>query len=34
MEVNIMIKKGLQALGIVAPARQAECYRSSTNVVP
>jgi hypothetical protein len=34
VEVNIMIKKGLQALGIVAPCREAARYRSSTNVVP
>jgi hypothetical protein len=34
VEINIMIKKGLQALRIVAPMREPAHYRSSTNVVP
>jgi len=34
VEVNIMIKRGLQALGIVAPCREAARYPGSTNVVP
>ena len=34
VEVNMMIKRGLQALRIVAPCREAARYRSSTNVVP
>jgi hypothetical protein len=34
VEVNIMIKRGLQALGIVAPCNEPARYCSSTNVVP